>query len=390
MYDRFSKYKIIQITVIFLLWILFALFVGLLFWAIDGGQHDFMVYFYNSLTTFSNLNDDLGLVTETRGDGTMYVNGGPLIINIVTILAGMIGIAVLTAILSVNMGQQRLQGITKRDLMYLNGFSLEESERREEKNDDSSSSSEEDRSSDSDHDADIDAAGAHGSIDAMRKWPSRGGSRHRFVMLNPIDVLLEELRRIAIFGGGNPPPAPLPGHPSPPANIQLMALIQGHTCLQLIITKLYDTFVCPSASSSRINQFWVWYKFEYLVVGILGSLVRDTGLLEDTQGENFQKYQPSQFLEIKRWAYSVPALRKHLPVVRKKDSGSVVGAAMSSGTSSDLPIVPSDSIGDIRNKTNFLLSTDIGQMIFASCDFQYNWDLLFEKYYAKIQSMMPS
>ena len=110
-------------------WILTTLALSLVAWLADGTVNPLGVYFYNCFTvrphaaltpvptaraphsrapvpaplfyqTFSNLNDELGLALVAAPDGTYTVRAWGVALNMLTIVLGMIAIALLTAALT--------------------------------------------------------------------------------------------------------------------------------------------------------------------------------------------------------------------------------------------------------------------------------------------------
>ena len=80
-------------------------------WHLQGRKQPWALYFYNAFTIFSNLNDDLGLtIVRPEGAGLFTVNIPMMVVSIALIIAGMIGIALLTAQItqgSMNMDEER-------------------------------------------------------------------------------------------------------------------------------------------------------------------------------------------------------------------------------------------------------------------------------------------
>ena len=104
-----SRPAMIAMTV--LAWFAVSGTLGTLMWHLQGRKQPWALYFYNAFTIFSNLNDDLGLtIVRPEGAGLFTVNIPMMVVSIALIIAGMIGIALLTAQItqgSMNMDEER-------------------------------------------------------------------------------------------------------------------------------------------------------------------------------------------------------------------------------------------------------------------------------------------
>lgn len=104
-----SRLRMLLLTIV--AWFIIAAILGTLSYISNGYKHTWLVYFYNSFTIFSNLNDDLNLtLIRPEGGGAYLLNIPQMIINFVLIITGMMGIALLTATMtadSINVDEEK-------------------------------------------------------------------------------------------------------------------------------------------------------------------------------------------------------------------------------------------------------------------------------------------
>lgn len=112
-----KRSRVLMVVAIVLAWFVLTTVLGTLSWMLHGYQHPFSVYVYNAFTIFSNLGDDLRLALGGGGsESAAPYTANPLLmlLNLVLIVAGMLGIAMLTATVttgSIDMNEERFDSL---------------------------------------------------------------------------------------------------------------------------------------------------------------------------------------------------------------------------------------------------------------------------------------
>lgn len=112
-----KRSRVLMMMVTVLAWFVLTTVVGTIFWMLPGSKHPLPIYVYNAFTIFSNLNDELQLAFDGGSAGsaaTYTANLVIMILNIVLIVGGMLGIAILTAAVtkgSIDMNEERFDSL---------------------------------------------------------------------------------------------------------------------------------------------------------------------------------------------------------------------------------------------------------------------------------------
>jgi hypothetical protein len=112
-----NRSRALMMATTVLAWFVLTTVLGAISWMLHGYQHPFLVYVYNAFTIFSNLGDDLRLALGGGGaESAGGYSANPLImlLNIVLIVGGMLGIAMLTATVtkgSIDMEEERFDSL---------------------------------------------------------------------------------------------------------------------------------------------------------------------------------------------------------------------------------------------------------------------------------------